>query len=154
MFNLPVIICIGTPKVSGDSLGPKVGEILKSRNLTAFIYGDGNRSVNALNFREYCSFIRKKHTKNLIIAVDAGLSSESEVGSIKMSTAGVSPGGALAKELGSIGNIGVLGIVGTAGKDNMTTLLNVERDFVNTLAQQVADRVESIVEKARVIEFF
>ncbi len=153
MLNLPVIICIGTPKVVGDSLGPKVGTILKRRKLKAFVYGDNNRSVTALNFRDYCSFIKKNHRNSLIIAVDAGLSMDDEVGDVKMSTAGVSPGGALDKSLGTIGNIGVLGIVGRSGKENMKTLIDAKVDFIDSLAENVAERVVDVVERARILRY-
>ncbi len=152
MFSLPVIVCIGTPKVSGDSLGPMVGDILKERKTRAFVYGDCTRSVTALNFQDYCRFILRTHPCSLIIAVDAGLSSVDEVGAVKMNTGGVSPGGALAKKLGKIGNIGVLGIVGEAGDQNMDTLLNVKRDFVYDLAKKVADRIGAIIERSQVLQ--
>ena len=36
----PVILCIGTDKVPGDSLGPVVGDLLIMKyNIDAFVYG-------------------------------------------------------------------------------------------------------------------
>ncbi len=154
MHNLPVVVCIGTPKVSGDSLGPKVGEILKERQLNAFVYGDNIHSVTALNFKDYRDFINKMHKNSLIIAVDAGLSTDDEVGEVKMSTSGISPGGALNKELGTIGNIGVLGIVGKSSKNNMSTLINASENLVTALATIIAERVIEIVSKATMLRYF
>ncbi len=154
MLDFPVVVCIGTPKVVGDSLGPLVGDILKKRETKAFVYGDKSRSVTALNFREYSAFINKKHPRSLVIAVDAGLSSDGDVGDIKLSTTGVCPGGALSKTLGKIGNIGVLGIVGRAGEENMTTLVNVKKELVESLALAVAEKVEHIIARAQLLSVF
>lgn len=36
----PVILCIGSDKIAGDSVGPIVGDILKNRlNARCFVYG-------------------------------------------------------------------------------------------------------------------
>ncbi len=46
MKNL-VFLCIGTTKIIGDSVGPKVGDKLKDLNVNAYVYGNTARQVTA-----------------------------------------------------------------------------------------------------------
>ncbi|MDE7349057.1 MAG: spore protease YyaC, partial [Clostridia bacterium] len=39
MKNL-VFLCIGTTKIIGDSIGPKVGDRLKENGVNAYVYGN------------------------------------------------------------------------------------------------------------------
>ena len=48
-----VVVCFGTPLVSGDALGPKVGTLLQNWNLPCFVYGTEDRPVTATNMKEY-----------------------------------------------------------------------------------------------------
>ena len=46
----PVILCIGSDKIAGDSVGPIVGDILKNRlNARCFVYGATGK--NELHYR-------------------------------------------------------------------------------------------------------
>ena len=47
-----VVVCFGTPLVSGDALGPKVGTLLQNWNLPCFVYGTEDRPVTATNMKE------------------------------------------------------------------------------------------------------
>ena len=70
--NKPVIICIGTPQVCGDSLGPRVGDLLVEKyNVDAYVYGRSARPVNGVNFNRYVEHVKTHHPHSLIIAVDA-----------------------------------------------------------------------------------
>ena len=42
-----VVLCIGTMRVTGDSVGPRVGDILKARGVNCFVYGDSTTNINA-----------------------------------------------------------------------------------------------------------
>ena len=40
---------MGTTKIIGDSVGPKVGDRLRENNIEAFVYGNSQRQVTAIN---------------------------------------------------------------------------------------------------------
>lgn len=148
MDRLPVIVCIGTTKVIGDSLGPFTGDYLKDVfKVRAFVYGDSRRSVTASNFSEYKRYIEKTHLGSPVIALDACLGREEEIGKIKLSDRGVLAGGALGKSLGRIGDLGLLSIVGVAGDDNLAALTEADEGLVRELAKKTALKAMSLIEK-------
>ncbi len=148
MERLPVIVCIGTTKVSGDSLGPVTGDYLKNLfRVRAFVYGDSRRSVTASNFAEYKNYIEKNHRGCPVIALDACLGRAEEVGKIKLTDRGVQAGGALGKSLGRIGDLGLLSIVGVAGDDNLAELTRADSEYIRGLAKKTALKVTSLIEK-------
>ena len=76
----PVIICIGTPRVQGDSLGPKVGDLLITKyNIGAYVYGKTSSPVTGVNCERYFEHIKTHHSHSLVIAVDACLGKKNDV---------------------------------------------------------------------------
>ena len=65
-----VVVCFGTPQVSGDALGPKVGTLLQKWNIPCFVYGTVSRPVTAKNMSEYMWHIERVHTDATILSVD------------------------------------------------------------------------------------
>ena len=58
----PVILCIGTDRMIGDSLGPLVGSLLaRKRKARLLVYGTLSQPVHALNLDETLNEIKKKH---------------------------------------------------------------------------------------------
>lgn len=143
-----VVICIGTLSVSGDSLGPLVGDILvKRNNIDAYVYGNTASPVHGVNYADYIEHIRQHHKKSFVIAVDACVGKDKDIGKIKLSMSGVTAGGALNKGLERVGDIGLLGIVaGTDGGNNLNSLMNVERCFVDRMSKKIAASVCRIVD--------
>ncbi|MDR0855526.1 MAG: spore protease YyaC [Christensenellaceae bacterium] len=152
-MNLPVVVCIGTPSVSGDSLGPLVADILRTDyNLRAYIYGGTNTPVNGVNFDQYSTFIRERHPTNFIIAVDACVGEKKDVGKIKYSYNGISAGGALDKKLAKTGAIGVLAVVAEKNDDNLQTLMSVPFSDIEKLSVITAERTARIVNAVLCLE--
>lgn len=138
----PVIFCVGTPKICGDSLGPKVGDRLKrAYDVPAYVYGTTESPVTGLNFRSYLEHVRVFHPNSMIIAVDACLGSKEEVGKVKYSLKGLNAGTALKKELGRVGDVAFLGIVGESGKDNFRALSGADGKRVEELAEKIAAKI-------------
>ena len=77
----PVYICIGTPAIIGDCLGPVIGTIL-SEYLPGQVYGTLDAPIHALNFNRSCREIKKQHQRPFIIAIDAALGNISQSGYI------------------------------------------------------------------------
>lgn len=110
--KMPVIVCVGTDKAVGDSLGPLVGS--KLANLLrgkAFIYGTMSAPVTAKESETIYKTIRFLHPLSKILVVDAGVGSDSEIGLIKVLNGGIKPGLALKKNLSVLGDVSVVGVI-------------------------------------------
>lgn len=146
---LPVIVCIGSSGVVGDSLGPMVADLLRAvHKLPAYVYGGLRRPVNGLNYRRYKEFLLRRHPENFVIAVDACVGAEKDVGTIKYSAGGLRAGGALNKDLGKIGDIGILGVVAARGEDNLLQLMNAPYSLVERLSERIAFKIAGLVKDA------
>lgn len=142
----PVILCIGTTNVSGDSLGPLVGDkLVDDYNIDAYVYGRTGKPVNGINYCEYVAHIKTHHKDSLIIAVDACLGGSKDIGRIKYIMRGLQAGAALNKKLDKIGDIGILGVVGESGKNNLEALMCVPKENIMSLSEKVAKKVYKIV---------
>ena len=60
-------------RVTGDSVGPRVGDILKARGVNCFVYGDSISNVNAHKLEMYQNLLSVCHAGDIVIAVDAAL---------------------------------------------------------------------------------
>ena len=65
-----VILCIGSSQITGDSVGPMVGDLLKEKGVRAYVYGTMSRPVNAKNLEDYIGMIKEHHTGSLVMVVD------------------------------------------------------------------------------------
>lgn len=132
-----VIVCFGTTAISGDSLGPQVGSLLRDRyNVPAFVYGTEERTVNGKNMAQWVDFIRSVHEDALIIAVDASLGQADKVGQIVLRTDGVCPA-AIKGRKNRFGDVGILGVVAESGEDPLMQLMTVSPVYVQDLAHKV-----------------
>lgn len=111
-----VLLCIGSDRSTGDSLGPLIGyKLSKRQNLNLTIYGTLAQPVHAINLKETLSEIYKRHPHSLIIAVDASLGSFSHIGYVTLGTGSLKPGLGVKKELPEVGDIYITGIVNFSG---------------------------------------
>ncbi|MDR1905547.1 MAG: spore protease YyaC [Clostridiales bacterium] len=142
--KIPVIMCIGSDRVTGDLLGPAVGKMLiENFNLKAYVYGVTGRNINGENIDAYDAFLREVHRDSRIIAVDACLGGENEVGKIKVSRCGVGAGFAVRGGKKRYGDVGIVGIVAKNDKDNIMQLMSVEYDFVEKLSRRIAEYINA-----------
>ncbi len=111
-----VFLCIGSDRITGDSLGPLIGrQLLCHRWQHSFIYGTLEEPVHALNLASVLEMIKKKHPAALTIAVDASLGSPGHVGYISVGLGSIRPGAGVRKNLPDAGDIFITGIVGASG---------------------------------------
>lgn len=137
--NRPVILCIGSDKVSGDILGPLAGTILNSDySIDAYIYGTLERPVHGLNIDSYLRFIRNIHKDSLIISIDAAVGHIDDIGKIKLKDNGVNAGGALGYN-NKVEGIGIVGVVAENKGDVMSNLLFADYTMVERLSRKIAD---------------
>ncbi len=140
-----VVMCIGTMKVIGDSVGPRVGDILKADNIDCYVYGDSVGNINACKIDVYEQLLRACHAGDIVIAVDAALGEKGDVGKIKVVGNGLRPGKALGRSGNPIGDIGVLAVVGERSEDNVATLAGGDVHFIEAMAQKTAATVHALV---------
>lgn len=115
-FQELVILCIGSDRITGDSLGPLVGHSLSKLSLpNTSVYGTLSRPVHALNLKETIKTLKEQHPDSLIIAIDASLGTKKHLGFLTISQNALNPGLGVRKKLPPIGDISITGIVNIAG---------------------------------------
>jgi putative sporulation protein YyaC len=136
-----VVVCIGTDRSTGDSLGPLIGSKLIERNTPFSIYGTLDNPVHAVNLVETLNKINKEYTKHrpFIIGVDACLGKLKNVGIITVGEGPVKPGAAVNKELPSVGEIHLTGIVNVSGYMEYFVLQNTRLGLVMKMAEIISE---------------
>ncbi|NMM62045.1 spore protease YyaC [Clostridium sp. P21] len=120
-----IILCIGTDRSTGDSLGPLVGDklnfLIRDR---VFLYGSLKNPVHAKNLTNTINEVNNKFKNPFIIAVDACLGSIQNVGKIIVEGKPLKPGSAMNKDLPEIGDLSITGIVNISGAMEFMVLQN------------------------------
>ena len=134
-----IILCIGTDRSTGDSLGPLVGNKLNFliRN-KIHIYGSLECPVHAKNLCETIDKINISYTNPYIIAIDACLGSLQNVGKIIVEEKPLSPGAAMNKDLPKVGDLSITGVVNISGAFEFMVLQNTRLYTVMTLADAIS----------------
>jgi putative sporulation protein YyaC len=141
-----VFLCIGTDRVTGDCLGPFVGQKLSSYSRTVFsVYGTLFQPVHALNLTDIYQHIQTHHPNALIIAIDASLGEKKHLGYVTIANGALHPGAAIHKQLPSVGHIHITGIVNVSGVLEQLTLQTTRLSTVIFLADKIVQGIlESI----------
>ena len=133
-----VFLCIGTDRVTGDCLGPFVGQKLSSYSGTVFsVYGTLFQPVHALNLTDIYQHIQTHHPNALIIAIDASLGEKKHLGYVTIANGALHPGAAIHKQLPSVGHIHITGIVNVSGVLEQLTLQTTRLSTVIFLADKI-----------------
>lgn len=143
-----VILCIGSDRITGDSLGPYVGYRLSQHHLpSTFIYGTLQAPVHALNLRETVEEIYSRHPHCLLIAIDASIGSKNHLGYITVCSGALHPGAGVHKDLPAVGDISITGIVCSSGLFEQLALQNTRLSFVISMADIIAAALLSVCRK-------
>ncbi|MEW6727712.1 MAG: spore protease YyaC [Bacillota bacterium] len=134
--NRPVILlCIGTDRSTGDSLGPLVGTRLSQYRPNPFkVYGTLEQPVHATNLHETLDRIRAAHPESFIIAIDACLGCIENVGTVALGDGALKPGTGVKKDLPEVGDVHVTGVVNVGGFLEYLVLQNTRLNLVMRLA--------------------
>ncbi|RPF51124.1 spore protease YyaC [Aquisalibacillus elongatus] len=138
--NRPIIIlCIGTDRSTGDSLGPLIGYMLKQKPIKDLhVYGTIDQPVHAKNLKETLDDIYETYQLPCIIAIDAALSSLPKVKSIDVEVGPLIPGAAVKKDIKPVGDLSIKGYVNIGGFMEFTILQNTRLSVVMKMAKQIA----------------
>lgn len=138
-----VILCIGTDRATGDSLGPLIGYKLKYMSYpNVFVYGTLDDPVHAKNLQETLKLIDKNHSNPLIIAIDACLGKMEHIGYITLGEGSIKPGAGVQKELPSVGDLFITGIVNFSGFMDMLVLQNTRLSIVMQMADVISSGIK------------
>lgn len=139
-----IVVCIGTDRNVGDSLAPIVGTRLKNTS-NCIIYGIIGDTVNALNVDDINKHIETNYPNALVIAVDAGLGKEENIGKVTVNFGAIHPSKGIGRDLLPIGDISIVGIVGRDNIQNPLDLLHQASlyDIIN-----MSDIIVEVLKKA------
>lgn len=137
--NELIILCIGSDRLTGDSLGPLIGyKLSKRKTKNVFVYGTLKDPVHALNLEDTISYIYHTHKNPYIIAIDASLGSKQHLGFITLSEGALKPGAGVRKDLSDIGNISITGIVNISGVSEVLLLQTTRLNVVMSMADYIS----------------
>jgi len=130
-----VVVCVGTDRCTGDSLGPLTGTLLKKYPSSHFeVYGTLENPVHAMNLDDTVERLYREHADPFVVGVDACLGSSSSIGSIVIGAGPLRPGAGVNKQLTPVGDIHVSGIVNVGGLLGYQVLQNTRLHLVMSMA--------------------
>ena len=141
-----VILCIGTSKCIGDSLGPLVGEDLYSKvnQSNIYIFGNLKRNITYQNVDIVLNKIDKQIKNSYFIVIDSALSNRENIGKMVISKNKMIIGNALNKQNYEIGDLSIKGVVGENKKSciqNFNELNNVSISLIKKLSRIISNKV-------------
>lgn len=147
-----IILCIGTDRSTGDSLGPLVGTKLLELGFKGKVYGTLEEPVHAVNLQETIDKIQNEHHKPFIIAIDACLGRTESVGYISIKEGPLQPGTGVNKNLPAIGDLQIIGIVNIGGFMEYMVLQNTRLSLVMKMAEIISQGLYEAIQKSRYSE--
>ncbi len=133
-----IVVCIGTDRAIGDSLGPLIGTMLKNSDFKYPVYGTLDNPIHALNIYESIENIKKTHPNGSFLAIDACLGSKSTIGNIQIREGPILPGKGVGKKLPQIGHYSIVGIVDKIDESNRFSFNSVRLSFILELAELIS----------------
>ena len=139
-----VILCIGTDRSTGDSLGPLVGHKLYPllRNFKGvYLLGTLDHPIHALNLESSIKRINEDYRNPFILAIDSSLGNQSKVGYLAIKDSPIKPGSGVNKVLPEVGNISITGIVNVGGMMEFMVLQNTRLSLVMNMAEVISKSI-------------
>ena len=153
--DTPVVVCIGSDLAIGDSLGPIVGSMLKykTQGLGVFIYGTLASPVTAKEIKYLRAHLKATHAQRQIIAVDAAVGAQGDIGLIRAQDTPLYPGAGANKKLGAVGDLSVMGIVAENSVANYGLLNTTRLNLVYSMAEKISDALSTLLcDKAKTLD--
>lgn len=141
--GIPIILCIGTDRSTGDSLGPLTGWRLSSllHGTGVRVMGTVDNPVHAQNLEQNLSSISAASVNQPVIAIDACLGQQDNVGTILLEQQPLRPGAGVSKNLPPVGDISISGIVNIGGFMELQVLQNTRLSMVLKMSQIIANSI-------------
>lgn len=133
-----IILCIGSDRSTGDSLGPLIGHKLKKYiSSDIYVFGDLNQPVHAANLSYCIKTIYKTFDNPFIIAIDASLGKDAHIGFMTLGTGPLKPGLGVKKRLPEVGDIHITGIVNSSRNMEFSTLQTTRLSIIFQIADAI-----------------
>lgn len=133
-----IILCIGSDRSTGDSLGPLIGHQFRDYiSPGMYLIGDLNQPVHAANLNYCLKTISKTFNNPYIIAIDASLGKEDHVGYMTLATGPLKPGLGVKKKLPEVGDIHITGIVNSSRDMEFSTLQTTRLSIIFQIADAI-----------------
>lgn len=154
-FSDIVILCIGTNKLIGDSIGPVVGQKLKEEKMKekVCIYGDLKKSINFKNAKTVLEKIFKSYEKPFIITIDSALGIQTMINKIVVNKGIIRIGKSLGRSICYPSHITIKGVVGenkNTYEDNIKILNEVKPELISDLSDIMVDGIKQEINKIRI----
>lgn len=134
----PVILCIGTDKITGDCLGPLTGSKLRECGCPVPVFGTLEYPVHAVNLSTILSEIHEDFHNPYLLVVDASVGKKEHTGCVTLSTEPLYPGEGIHRRLPPVGDLSVTGIVSEASSHCAANLPYTRLYMVNRLAEYIS----------------
>ena len=141
-----IFVCIGTPRIIFDSVGPMVGSKLKV--LGYEVYGTMEEPIHGTNVKDYWDSTIKNIDKNKVVSIDAALSLKLEPGDLVHRRKGIIPRAGIDKSFNDIeiGSNSIIGIVG----NNIDNVITSENE-IEEMADGIVDYAIKLYPKNNII---
>lgn len=142
-----VVVCVGTDRSTGDSLGPLTGHRLKGLvPAQAPVFGTLENPVHAGNLAERMTDISRRFPGHTVVAVDACLGSLENVGTICIGQGALRPGAGVNKVLPPVGDLYVTGVVNVGGFMEYFVLQNTRLHLVMKMSGVIAEGLAALLQ--------
>lgn len=134
-----VFVCIGSDLSIGDSLGPLVGTELEKLGFT--VVGTLDHPLHGLNMKERLSGLLGTKGKELI-AIDACIGVNDEVGKFEVKKGPIRPGAGLGKNLIKVGDYSISAVVSSGGAFEFFRPQTIRLSFVIDMAGKIVAEIK------------
>lgn len=134
-----IILCVGSDRSTGDSLGPLIGYKLEKYQIRDVeIWGTLENPVHATNLADKLREISTSKNNPFILAIDASLGSRDHIGFVTLCNGPLKPGLGVNKELPKVGDVHITGIVNFSGMMEGLLLQTTRLSMVMQLADTIS----------------
>lgn len=131
-----LVLCIGTDRSTGDSLGPLIGSKLLANDPPFQVLGCLDQPVHAANLADTLDRLQEDPPQ-WTVAIDASLGNMDGVGYVNIGQGSLQPGAGVYKRLPQVGNIYITGIVNVGGFMEYFVLQNTRLSLVTKMADVI-----------------
>ena len=135
------ILCVGTDRSTGDSLGPFIGTILKEQGYKNVI-GTISDPVHGQNLEERIKEIPENTT---VLAIDSALGRTKNIGKLMLNKGKLHAGSGVGKKLTPIGDFHISGVVNVFGSSDLNFLV-LQSTRLNTVLEMAKITANAIME--------
>lgn len=148
------ILCVGTNKIIGDSIGPIIGSNLKHmENDFMHVFGTTCNPLDFYNARNIINNLYENYEKPYIITIDAALSDKNRKGEIVLNKGFIKIGKALDRSICFYSNTNINCVVGKNSEyanNNLEELLNADEKRVYEMSKIVSTGIKNVLKKVNI----